>query len=49
MNELVKIILEFTGSKSKIVHLPLPKDDPIQRQSDIALAKKMLNNWDPKV
>jgi UDP-glucuronate decarboxylase len=38
----------LTGSKSKLVFLPLPQDDPLQRQPDIALAKKELN-WEPKV
>ncbi|HKI90431.1 MAG TPA: UDP-glucuronic acid decarboxylase family protein [Draconibacterium sp.] len=49
MLELAKLILELTGSKSKILHLPLPKDDPVQRQPDIKLAKKILNGWEPKV
>ena len=49
MLELAQIILELTGSKSEIIHLPLPKDDPVQRQPNIDLAKKMLNNWEPKV
>ena len=49
MLELAEVILELTGSKSEIIHLPLPKDDPIQRQPNIDLAKKMLNNWEPKV
>ena len=49
MLELAKVILDLTGSKSKIIHLPLPADDPLQRKADITLAKKMLNNWEPKV
>lgn len=48
MLELAQLILELTGSKSKLVFLPLPQDDPLQRQPDIALAKKELN-WEPKV
>jgi len=48
VNELAKKILELTGSKSKIVHLPLPPDDPKQRQPDISLAKKELG-WEPLV
>jgi len=48
VNELAKKILELTGSKSKIVHLPLPPDDPKQRQPDISLAKKELG-WEPVV
>jgi UDP-glucuronate decarboxylase len=46
--ELATLVLELTGSKSKLVHLPLPADDPTQRQPDIALARAKLN-WEPKV
>lgn len=49
MLELAEIILKLTGSKSKIVNLPLPEDDPTQRQPNIDLAKKELNNWHPTV
>lgn len=49
MLELAQIILELTESKSKILHLPLPKDDPTQRQPNINLAKQKLSNWEPKV
>jgi UDP-glucuronate decarboxylase len=49
MLELAKIVLELTGSKSKIVNLPLPADDPTQRRPDIELAKRELDNWDPGV
>jgi UDP-glucuronate decarboxylase len=48
MLELAKLVIELTGSKSKIVHLPRPADDPSQRRPDISLAKKMLN-WEPKI
>src|SRR5262245_10075844 len=48
MMELAKLVLELTGSKSKLVHLPRPADDPSQRKPDITLAKKHLN-WEPKV
>jgi len=47
--ELAEKILQMTGSRSKIVHLPLPEDDPVQRQPDINLAKKLLNDWQPLV
>jgi dTDP-glucose 4,6-dehydratase len=40
-------ILELTGSKSKIVFKPLPKDDPKQRRPDISRAKQILN-WEPR-
>ncbi|NOR74019.1 MAG: NAD-dependent epimerase/dehydratase family protein [Draconibacterium sp.] len=49
MLELAELILELTGSKSKIVNLPLPEDDPSQRQPNIDLARKKLNNWQPTV
>lgn len=46
--ELAKKVIELTGSKSKIVYKPLPKDDPRQRQPDITLAKEKLE-WQPKI
>jgi UDP-glucuronate decarboxylase len=46
--ELAKQVIDLTGSKSKIIHLPRPADDPSQRRPDISLAKKHLN-WEPKV
>ncbi|HPX75439.1 MAG TPA: SDR family oxidoreductase [Bacteroidales bacterium] len=49
MIELAQKILKLTGSKSKLEFYPLPEDDPIQRQPDISLAKKHLNNWGPKI
>lgn len=49
MLELAQNILEITGSKSKIIHLSLPKDDPTQRQPDITLAKEKLDGWEPHV
>jgi len=48
MLELAQAVIELTGTKSKIVHKPLPQDDPKQRQPDITLAKKHLD-WEPKV
>jgi len=48
MLELAAQVLKLTGSKSKIVHKPLPGDDPKQRRPDITLAKKYLN-WEPTV
>jgi UDP-glucuronate decarboxylase len=48
MLELAKLVIELTGSRSKIVHLPRPADDPSQRKPDITLAKTHLN-WEPKV
>ena len=46
--DIAKKIIDLTGSASRIVHLPLPEDDPKQRQPDISLAKKELN-WKPLV
>ncbi len=49
MLQLAELTLKLTGSKSKIVHRPLPGDDPKQRRPDITLAKKHLGNWEPAV
>jgi UDP-glucuronate decarboxylase len=49
MLELAEQIIDLTGSKSKLKFLPLPKDDPQQRQPDISLAKKELKGWEPRV
>jgi len=46
--ELAKLVIELTGSKSRIVHRPLPQDDPVRRQPDISLAQKHLG-WEPRV
>lgn len=46
--ELAQKIIEITNSKSKIIHLPLPSDDPTQRKPDIKLAKKNLC-WEPVI
>ena len=48
MLELAQQVLKQTKSKSKIIHQPLPADDPKQRRPDIALAKKHLK-WEPTV
>ncbi|OMP32676.1 UDP-glucuronic acid decarboxylase family protein [Mangrovimonas sp. DI 80] len=49
MIELAEKVLKLTNSKSKLIHLPLPKDDPMQRKPDITLAQKELNGWEPKI
>jgi UDP-glucuronate decarboxylase len=49
MLELAQAIIELTDSKSKIIHLDLPQDDPKQRQPDITLAQAKLNGWEPKI
>ncbi|MCD6486480.1 MAG: SDR family oxidoreductase [Syntrophobacterales bacterium] len=46
MLELAEKIIDLTHSQSKIVHGPLPQDDPMQRQPDIALAREKLK-WEP--
>jgi UDP-glucuronate decarboxylase len=48
MLELAQLVLEGVGSKSKIVHRPLPQDDPKQRRPDISKAQDVLS-WAPRV
>lgn len=48
MLQLAELTLKLVGGKSKIVHKPLPADDPRQRRPDITLARKHLN-WEPTV
>ena len=48
MLQFAREILKVTGSKSKLVHQPLPEDDPQQRRPDITRARTLLN-WEPKV
>jgi dTDP-glucose 4,6-dehydratase len=48
IQQMADKILQATQSKSKIVQVPLPEDDPKTRQPNIALAKKLLD-WEPKV
>lgn len=48
IRELAEAVIDLTGSKSQLVQLPLPQDDPRQRQPDISLAKAKLD-WEPKV
>jgi UDP-glucuronate decarboxylase len=45
--ELARMVVEFTGSRSKLVYRPLPQDDPRQRQPDISKANEFLG-WKPK-
>ena len=46
--QLAETVIRLTGSKSKLLRMPLPSDDPMQRQPDITLAKNKLG-WEPKV
>jgi UDP-glucuronate decarboxylase len=48
MLELARQVIQISGSRSRIVHLPLPEDDPSQRCPDIARARALLN-WEPEV
>lgn len=48
IKEFAEEIIKLTGTNQKIVYKDLPEDDPMQRQPDISLAKKILN-WEPKV
>jgi UDP-glucuronate decarboxylase len=47
IRELAELVLDLTGSRSKLIDAPLPTDDPRQRQPDIAMAKGLLS-WDPQ-
>lgn len=48
INEFAEEIIKLTGTTQKVIYKDLPVDDPLQRQPDISLAKKILN-WEPKV
>ena len=48
IRELADLVVSLTGSRSDIVHRPLPQDDPVQRQPDISLATEKLG-WQPAV
>jgi UDP-glucuronate decarboxylase len=49
IRELAEKVIALTGSRSEIDLRPLPQDDPIQRQPDIALARAKLGGWAPRV
>ncbi len=46
--QLAESVLRLTNSKSKLIFLPLPEDDPMQRQPNISVAKDVLG-WEPKI
>lgn len=48
IRELAEAVIDLTGSKSKLVHRPLPPDDPRQRRPDITKAKAVLG-WEPTI
>ena len=47
IRELANVVIDLTGSQSKVVSRPLPTDDPRQRQPDISLARRVLE-WSPR-
>jgi UDP-glucuronate decarboxylase len=49
IRQLAEIVIELTGSRSKMIFLPLPADDPMQRRPDVSLAREHLNDWQPTV
>jgi UDP-glucuronate decarboxylase len=48
ISELAKMVIRLTNSSSKIIYLPLPENDPIQRKPNISLVKKYID-WEPTV
>lgn len=48
IKQLAEMVIELTGSSSKLIYMPLPKDDPTQRKPVIDLAREKLG-WEPKV
>jgi UDP-glucuronate decarboxylase len=48
IRELAEKVLALTGSRSRVEHRPLPENDPMQRQPDIAKARALLD-WSPRV
>ncbi|QQR85244.1 MAG: SDR family oxidoreductase [Flavobacteriales bacterium] len=48
IGQFAEEIIKLTGTSQKVIYKPLPQDDPMQRQPDITLAKKLLG-WEPKV
>jgi UDP-glucuronate decarboxylase len=48
IRQLAEIVIEMTGSRSEIVQMPLPQDDPVQRRPDITKARELLG-WEPTI
>ena len=48
VRELAERVIALTGSRSRMVHRPLPTDDPVQRCPDISQANEVLG-WEPRV
>lgn len=49
IKEIAEKVVIMTGAGSKLTYLPLPQDDPLQRQPDITIAIQLLNGWYPNV
>lgn len=49
VNELADMVIALTGSHSRTIHTPLPKDDPGRRRPNISLAGRLLDGWHPTV
>jgi UDP-glucuronate decarboxylase len=49
IRQLAEKVIQLTGSASKLVFMPLPSDDPMQRQPNIGRAREHLNDWQPQV
>lgn len=48
IRELAEKVIVRTGSSSRVIHVPLPEDDPVQRQPHLSLAREVLK-WEPKI
>ena len=48
IKQLAEAIINLTGTKSELIKQPLPEDDPLKRQPDIAIAKQQLD-WQPSI
>jgi UDP-glucuronate decarboxylase len=49
IRQLAEKVIALTGSRSRMIFLPLPADDPMQRKPDISRAREFLNDWQPKI
>jgi len=49
IRQLAEKVIDLTGSSSKLVFKPLPKDDPMQRRPDISRARELLGGWTPQI
>jgi len=46
IRQIAELVIELTGSRSEIAHLPLPADDPAQRRPDLSVARREIG-WEP--